>query len=238
MAYEIDDIKWSQKIFYYLIKHGEISEEKERELYRIYSENEEVMNLVKSQGESSECSIEKYSGVIYLIPNEDNDFLGFSKGELKKELCKSGAVDKDYYLSQFVILTLIVEFYGSQGKSSRSRDYMKCGELLNILSDRLKEGVENTNEENEDNKGIAFSNILERFEALKSSEKTSRAKTTKEGFIYVILKFLQTQGLIDYIEADEMIRTTKKLNNFMDFNILNKNNYERVLRALGEDENE
>ena len=106
-------------------------------------------------------------------------------------------------------------------------------ELLNILSQRLKEGVENAEEE--DQNGIAFSNILERFEALKSSDKGNKSKTTKEGFIYAILNFLEKQGLIYYIEADDTIKTTSKLDNFMDWNILNKNNYHRVLRALGEE---
>lgn len=234
MSYEIDEIKSSQRIFYHLLKNSMIKENSESELYKLYSQNEKIMNLVKQQGELCECNVEKYSGVIYLIPKEDNDFLGFSKGELKKELCKSNANDKDYYLSQFVIMTILVEFYGSQGKTSKSREYLKGGELLNIISQRLKDGIDRTNDEDEDLNGIAFSNMLERFDALKSSDVNSRSKTTKEGFIYSILKFLQNQGLIDFIEAEDMIITTKKLDNFMDWNILNKNNYYRVLKVLGE----
>jgi len=234
MSYEIEYIKFSNKIYYCLLKYGELSEENEKELFRAYSENEKVMNLVKAQADASECIVEKYGGIIYLIPKDDNDFLGFSKGELKNELCRSKANDKDYYLSQFIILTLLVEMYGSKGSSSKSRNYLRGGEFLNIISQRLKEGAENNLEEEQDKKGIAFSNILERFEALKSSDKTSRVKTTKDGFLYTILKFLENQGLIDYIEADDMIKTRKKLDNFMDWNILNKNNYSRVLKALGE----
>ena len=30
-----------------------------------------------------------------------------------------------------------------------------------------------------------------------------------------------------------MIKTTRKLDNFMDWNLLNQNNYDRVLRVLG-----
>jgi len=44
--------------------------------------------------------------------------------------------------------------------------------------------------------------------------------------------------LIDYIEQDEMIKTTRKLDYFMDWNLLNKNNFERVHRILGAEENE
>ncbi len=232
MAYELEEITTSQMIFYYLLQNRELKEDEETQLYKSYTENETVMNLVKRQGEVADSNIERYGNVIYLIPKEDNDFLGFSKALLKSTLCKSTATDKDYYLSQFVILTLLVEFYDGQGSSSKTRDFMKVGELLNCISDRLKEGTSNQEEEEEQG-GLAFTNMLEAYEALRSDDRGSRARTTKEGFIHSILTFLQKQGLIDYIEADEMIKTTIKLDHFMDFNLLNKNNYNRVMRVLG-----
>lgn len=233
MAYEIDEIRTSQEIFYYLLEHHELREEEEELLYKAYTEQEEVQNLVKSQGEAADSTIERYGNVIYLIPKEENNFLGFSKAQLKNVLCKSNATDKDYYLSQFVILTLLVEFYDGQGSSSKAREYIRVGELQNSISGRLKEGAENAGEEEEEKDGIAFSNMLEAYEALRSDEKGSRARTTKEGFLHYILIFLQKQGLIEYVEQDEMIKTTKKLDSFMDWNLLNQNNYRRVLRVLG-----
>lgn len=231
MAYEMEDIRIGQEIFYYLLERHELSEDAQERLYRSYAENERIQNLVKSQGEAAECDIERYGSVIYLIPKEDNAFLGFSKAQLKQALCKSNGTDKDYYLSQFVILTLLVEFYDGQGATSKTRDYMRVGELQNGISDRLKEGAERGKEE-EERSGIAFSNMIEAYEALKSDEKGSRARTTKEGFLYNILNFLQKQGLIEYVEEDEMIKTTKKLDNFMDWNLLNQNHFQRVRRVL------
>lgn len=233
MAYEIDEIRISQEIFYYLLEHHELREEEEELLYRAYTEQEQIQNLVKSQGEIANSNIERYGNVIYLIPKEENHFLGFSKAQLKAVLCRSNATDKDYYLSQFVILTLLVEFYDGQGSSSKAREYMRVGELQNCISSRLKEGAENSEEEAEEKDGIAFSNMLEVYEALRSDENGSRARTTKEGFLHHILSFLQKQGLIEYVEQDEMIKTTKKLDSFMDWNLLNQNNYRRVLRVLG-----
>lgn len=237
--YNIDDIKLANNIFYYLVSNKEINEEDSPEYFRDYCESQEIMNLVKSQGEAFNVKVEKYGTTIYLIPNEDNNFLGFSKNELKKELCKSNATDKDYYLSQFVILTLLVEFYSSQGRDSKSRDSLRGGEFLNIISDRLKEAVEREDlEKIQADSGIAYENIYEKWEGLRSSDQKNRQKTTKEGFISNILNFLENQGLINYIEHDDIILTTSKLDNFMNFNILNKNNYERVLTALGGHEDE
>lgn len=229
MAYELVEVRLSQEIFYYLLEHHELKEEKEETLYRAYVEREEVQNLVKSQADAADSTIERYGNVIYLIPKEENSFLGFSKAQLKAALCKSDARDKDYYLSQFVILTLLVEFYDGQASSSKSREYIRLGELQNCISDRLKEGKE----AEEEREGIAFDVMLEAYEALKSDDKGSKTKTTKEGFLHHILVFLQKQGLIEYVEQDEMIKTTKKLDHFMDWNLLNQNNYHRVLRVLG-----
>lgn len=233
MAYELEEIKLSQKIFCYLIEHRELQEMEEQELYKAYVEHESIMHLVKNQGEIGNCEIVRYGNVIYMIPKEENHFLGYSKAQLKAILCKSGATDKDYYLSQFVILTLLVEFYDGQGSTSKVRDYIRVGELLNCISDQLKKGAEERNLEEQEDLGIAFTNMLEAFESLRSEERGSRAKTTKEGFIHTILMFLTKQGLIDYIEADEMIKTTKKLDHFMDYNLLNKNNFHRVQKVLG-----
>ena len=234
MAYELGEIKLSQQIFYYLLEHHELREEEEQKLFRAYTEEEPVQNLVKSQAEEAVSTVERYGNTIYLIPKEENVFLGFSKAKLKEILCKSGATDKDFYLSQFVILTLLVEFYDGQGSSCKSREYIRMGELQNRISERLQEGVANTTEEEEEKKGIAFRNMLEAYEALRSDDKGSKARTTKEGFLHHILKFLEKQNLIDYVEEDEMIKTTAKLDNLMEWNLLNQNNFKRIRKVLGE----
>ena len=86
MGYETEEIRQSQEIFYYLLEHHELQEEEEQRLYRAYAEQEAVQNLVKSQGEIAMCNIERYGNVIYLIPKEENNFLGFSKPQLKAVL--------------------------------------------------------------------------------------------------------------------------------------------------------
>ncbi len=239
MAYDIDEIKLSQRIFYHLIEKRQLSKETDKELYEAYNEREVIKTLVLSQAMEAACQIERFSNVIYLVPKENNEVLGYSKAELKNALCKSGATEKDYYLSQFIIMTLLVEFYDANSQSAKSRSFMRGGELLNRVGDCLLEGArrEAEKKENQDDVvtkyGIAFETLLQSYDALKSEEKGSRARTTKEGFLYQILSFLQKQGLILYVEADDIIQTTEKLDHFMDWNLLNKNNYERVLRILG-----
>ncbi len=232
MAYEMEEIRISQEIFYYLLEHHEIREETESTLYKAYAENEQIQSLVKSQGEIASSSIERYGDVIYLIPQEENSFLGFSKAQLKAALCKSNGTDRDYFLAQFVILTLLAEFYDGQGSSSKSRAFLRTGDLQNSIGTYLKEGAQGGEEADEES-GLAFAAMYEAYEALRSDDRGSKAKTTKEGLLHHILKFLEKQGLIDYVEEDGMIQTTKKLDSFMDWNLLNQNHIMRVHRVLG-----
>lgn len=231
MAYEMDTIRLSQAIFYRLISDSSLSETEDAVLYKAYVEQEAVMNLVKSQGELAGCRVERYSNVIYLMPEPGNQVLGFSKAELKRELCKSGATDKEYYLSQFVILTLLAEFYDGQGSRCKSRDFIKMGELQNIVSERLKEGIQA--EEEKERTGLDYQSMSEAFEALRSDDRASRKKTTKEGMLNTIMDFLEKQHLIIYIQEDEMIKTTDKLDHIMEMQLLNRNNYQRIMQILG-----
>lgn len=233
MAFQMEIIKQAQAVFYYLLQHHELLQEQAPDLHKAYMEQDEVQEIVKSQAEIANCHIETFSGVIYLIPKEENYFLGYSKAQLKKELCKSNPTDKDYYLAQFAILVLLLEFYDGQGSSSKTRDFIRVGELQNSIAAKLEEGAAKFSEDEQSQQGMAFAAMKQIYDSLRSDEKGRRQKTTKEGFVHNILRFLEEQGLIDYIEQDEMIKTTRKLDNFMDWNLLNKNNFYRVQRILG-----
>lgn len=239
MAYEVEVITCSQKIFYYLLCHGALTstDSGAGELYRAYVENDEVMDLVKNQAEIADCKVERYGNTIYLMPDIDNRYLGFTKADLKKEICKPGAADRDYYLSQFVILTLLAEFYDGQGSSCKSRSFLKLGELQNVVSEKLKEGqrLEQEREETEEihETILDYKSMSEAYEALKSVEAGSRSKYTKEGFVSIICAFLEKQGLVTFVPEDEMITTTAKLDNLMEYKLLNKTNYSKIMEALG-----
>lgn len=47
------------------------------------------------------------------------------------------------------------------------------------------------------------------------------------------MQFLEKQGLIVFVEEDEMLKSTPKLDNIMEYKILNKDNYARIMEALG-----
>ena len=141
--------------------------------------------------------------------------------------------DKDYYLSQFVILTLLVEFFDGQGSSAKSREYMRVGELQNCISKRLKRGQEPGRRGRERSReGLHFSRYAGAYEAAVGRKGLPR-QDDERGISVPSSYLLQKQGLIDYVEEDEMIKTTKKLDNFMDWNLLNQNHFQRVKEGIG-----
>lgn len=80
---------------------------------------------------------------------------------------------------------------------------------------------------------LDYKSMSDAYESLKSVETGSRSKYTKEGYVSIICNFLDRQGLIIFIPEDEMIKTTAKLDNIMEYKILNKENYTRIMEALG-----
>ena len=231
MKYELNEVKLSQQVFQYLMEKTKLDSAKEPDLYREYMESEAVQTIVKTMADVSKCSVECYGTVLYLIPHEDNSFLGFTKTQLKKALCKSNPTESDYYLAKFAILVLLLEFYDGSGATSKCRDYIRFGELQNSISERLREGAATVEEEVQKEHGIAYTRMLDAYETL-TSEEGSRKKTPKEGFLRNILVFLREQGLIEFIEQDGMIRTEPKLDHFMDYNILNQNNLNTVRELI------
>ena len=87
-------------------------------------------------------------------------------------------------------------------------------------------------DEEENSNGLDYKSMSDAYETLKSGDNTNRSKTTKEGFLYTIIGFLEEQELIVFIKDDDMIKTTQKLDNLMEMKILNKNNYLHMMEVM------
>ena len=233
MSYTIDVIEQSQKIVAHLLLHHELDESGGKELYRSYCDSPEVQNLVASQAEALNVYIERYEDVIYLMPKEDNTSLGFSKSQLKLALCRSGAQDSDYYLALFSILVLIALFYDGCGIQSRTRDFLKFGHWQNAVSEYLQKGMYRLSEDEQNESGILFTAMNRAYESLKSEENLTKKKNTKEGFLGTILRFLREQKLVQYSD-DEIIKPGRKFDHLMNWNLLDRANYERVMATMRE----
>ncbi len=237
MAFDWEEVRQSQEIFAALLEKQEIRERSSmKALFDTYMTSESVQELVKSQCEAVGCTAICYVDVIYLIPNQDNRWLRYSKADLKRRLCHSDASEIDYYLAQFAILCLLLEFYDEQGSEHKMREYIRSGDLLNSIGNRLEEGRSKYSEEEQEAYGIVFTRMCQRYESMKAGTLTSKSRATKTGFLSAILSFFEEQGLVALSDGGDFIRTTDKLDHFMDWNLLNTANFSRVLAVVKEAE--
>lgn len=239
MKVELDNVKIAHSIFYHMLSnHMMFKENDDKELFYMYLKENEVRDILKHQAEGFECTTFEHNNVIYLVPNYDNHILGYTTAELKTEMCYSQALNTDYYLAQFVVLCLLVSFYDGEGGDVRTRGFIKFSELQNIVFNELKHGA--TMEENKDaeddidDSGIYFKELFDCYGSLLSEDEISRKRKTKEGFINKVIDFLESQGLVIYDKEEETISVTSKLDALIEHDMLNRQNYDRVLKVLGD----
>lgn len=239
MTSQREDFKMSIRIYDYLQRHHELNKDRDmcKEMYQAYINSVEVQKNLDDITKECDCVIEHFGDTLYLVPNLTNTFLGYSEGELKRKICRTNATQEEFYLSMFYILVLMLEFYDGHGYESRIRNYIRLSELQNNIGKYLEEGASAYSEEEQNDCGISFTKMRDAYQALKSSDgKERNAKTTKEGSIYSVLYLLKANGLITIADngEDKTIYTTEKFDSYMNYKLLNRDNYTEMIKVLEE----
>lgn len=222
----------AMEIFMYILEHKSLSQDDNRELFDEYRK-EKIQLVVKMYAEKADSDIKLINDTIYLIPNEENRFLGFSKPEIKNAMLGSNHTEQEYYLANFIILVLLTSFYNSTSGLKKSRNHIKYSDFENLIASKLAQANDYVDrEELEAQSGFAFNSIITLWSGLKGSDTKSQGKKTKTGFVMLVLRFLMNQGLISYLSKEEIIQTTTKLDDLMTSIILTKSNFQKVEETL------
>jgi len=217
------------RIYYFLLKEGELTFDNNKELYLDYSDSE-VRNLLEILARESDVLIEKFSQVVYLIPKEDNDVLGIKDMDLQK-IISYDARKIDFYLSQYIIVIIITVFFSGKGSFVKSRDFIRITELEEVITSRISFAKSKKNIEIEQE--AAMFNITEMFEhwnALQIDEAGRRK--TKYGYIRSVCGFLTKHDLLIYDMIEEDIRPTNKFTHLMTYNFLDSERLEVIENIL------
>lgn len=225
------NLEKAMRIYYFLLKDGELTVDKNKELYLDYSDSE-VRNLLEIMAKESDVTIEKYNQVVYLIPNEDNDVIGIKDMELQKVISYD-ARKIDFYLSQYIITILITVFYSGRGNFVKSRDFIRLGELEEIVTERLNfaNGKKNIEREQEEAR-FNITAMFEHWSALQIDEAGRRK--TKYGYIRSVCSFLAKHDLLVYDALEEDIRPTNKMTHLMTYHFLQLDRLEMIEKLLNE----
>lgn len=225
------NLEKAMRIYYYLLKEGELTIDKNKELYLDYSDGE-VRNLLEIMAKESDVSIEKYNQAVYLIPNETNDVIGIKDMDLQKILSYD-ARKVDFYLSQYIITIIITVFYSGRGNFIKSRDFIRLPELEEIITTRLnfanaKKDIKREQEEAKFN----ITAMFEQWNALQIDEQGK--KKTKYGYIRSVCGFLAKHDLLIYDITEEDIRPTNKMTHLMTYHFLDTDRLELIEKLLNE----
>lgn len=236
MEYKTSAIHTSQEIISAILANsGALKRQLYPELFDTYVSDQKVQQLVNNQVEYLDSSLVFSRDVIYLIPNTENRFFGYSKNELQSKLCKGDSRSVDYYLAEFVILVLLLEFFSDKNYTKASRSYIKRVEFMESVKSHLLSGVKANEDRDPEDIEIDFEGMHNAYEALRNEEGSS-AKTTKEGFIDNILIFLENQGLVK--RDDDKIYRTEKLRVLVESHLINKERLDEVRTILEDIDNE
>lgn len=215
-----------QEIFYKLLQSRSLK-----------TSSPEIRELLASENGQSEldalaaafdCRIGYFNNTVYLIPNPENQFLGYSKSELKKRLLKGNQPVVYYYLYMFIILTLLNEFYGTSYGQGKSRSYMLVGNLMNRVQENLRLGSERQKGSSQ----VPYERMLIVYDSLKS-ELGHKEKNSKAQLFDVVLRFLEEQGLILRVDENDSIRTTERLDDLAEFILRSSDGYASMMEILG-----
>jgi hypothetical protein len=234
--YSMDDIKLAIRVYNFLQQHGELTIDGDKELYNSFNENN-VRDILIEIGEEVQVHIKKYDDTIYLIPYVDNEFLGYKRAELKREIFgRTDIKNIEYFLSMYIIIVLISKFYNGGSSNIRTRDLIDIGEIDETITDKLEFLKERDNKQLEGETNLAISDIAKYWFTLINEDDSAKIRT-RRWYIYQICRFLKNENLVN-IQDETVIIPTNKMNRlvsnyFLDYERLSEIN--RILDTNKED---
>lgn len=221
--YILDDIRKAMRLYNYLLERGELDAGGDMELFQYFSEGS-VKEIIEVFEEESRVTIKKYDDTIYFIPSVDNEFLGYKRAELKKEIfTRTDMKNIDLFLAMYIMLQLTSEFYSGKGTNVKIRDLIQLGELDEKITERLELFLDVEDKSVDEQSGLVITDIAKYWFTL-INEDDSAILRTRRWYISQVMNFLKKENLINIQDETVIIPTLK-------FNRLAANyflNYERL----------
>lgn len=230
--YILEDIRKAMRLYNYLLAQGELTAKDDRELFQYFSDTK-VREIIEAIEEESRAGIKKYDDTIYLIPDVDNDFLGYKRSELKKEIFPRGDMRNiDLFLAMYIMLQLTSEFYSGKGSNVKIRDLIQLGELDEKITERLELFATTEDKSVDEETGLAMTDIAKYWFTLTNEDDAAVFKT-RRWYITQVMNFLKKENLIN-IQDETVIIPTAKFNRLAANYFLSYERLEDINRILSE----
>lgn len=224
MNISIDDYRIAQRIFYNLLKTGELKEKTHKDLYLNYINNNNVRNALDCISEESKVKIKLIGGIVYLIPELDNDILGFNVNDSNYKYYL-GENTNEVYLSYLIMTVIFSEFTNELSPAS----YIEIPNILNLVNEVFsRASIKNNLDEIEVNNSFNIKSTKLLWEAKSKWDENSKkgiyttSSNYQIGYIRRIISFLDKQNLINVINGEDKITPTVRFKNLMNGYFLNE----------------
>lgn len=234
-SYKAETVETALKIFLELARLGQLHQEDFPEMVQAYKTDQEVQGLFTNIIEPlADVKVLESLYVLYLSPNVDNRFFGYTNEELRDKM-KLGT-NRELYLAYFVILCLLAMFYGEDSLSEVSRSYVTVSDLEQFVSTRLQDlGANPELPDLEKELEINLLSSVELWQDMPEYDPDLKAlrRSTKNriSFILKVAMFLEVEGLA-HVEQDRELYATEKTEQMVRKYYSDRSRQEKLLTLL------
>lgn len=192
---------------------GELVSEKGENaaLYQEYSTNSEVYDIVHMSLKKMNLYVYEYKNALFVSPGENNKVFGYSNEELKKEI--GIKLNKELYLSYFIIYNTITEFYNNSSSYTFS-EFVKIEGVIHNVDASLVNIIDKSNgiilDEVEENSFKQIALLWDELPVVSIEDATGirAARNSKTGFVKMVFNFLIGQEL--FVESQDRYYPTDR----------------------------
>ena len=221
------------KIYKKLLEKGQINDTEDKELYFDFKDLEvrDTLDIIAS---NLNFKIISAPHSVYLVPNIDNNLLGFSVKDIRESIKKDAKLI-DAFLEIYIIMTILYMFYGGKNKNPKQADFLQIKDIVSKLDETLKGMTEEEQEKIEERYSINFIQVSNNWKA-KALIEENKLKT-RTGTVITACKLLRDEKLVIITDDDTEIRPTKKLDDLMQYYYLNEDRIYEIndIFKVGED---
>ena len=205
------------KIYKRLLEKGQITDTEDKELYSAFKDLE-VRNNLELIAKELDFKIVSAPHAAYLVPNMDNNFLGYSIKDIREGIKKDARLI-DAFLECYIIMTILYMFYGGKNKNPKQADFLQIKDIVSKLDETLVKTSKEDAEKIEERYSINFIQMATYWRAKPLTE--GNKLKTRMGTVLTACKLLRNEKLI-VITDDTEIRATKKLDDLMEYYYLSE----------------
>lgn len=180
-------------------------------LYEEYSHNSEVYDGVMQVFKRLDINLYEYNDALFISAGSSNRVFGFSNEELKRIM--GLRLNKELFLSYFIIYNMITEFY-KDSAGSTYLEYLRVEDVIKSVNASLNGMIDHTKgivmEEAEADSFKAIALLWDELPDVSVEDKNGQraARNSRMGFVKLTFNFLVSQNL--FTEAAERYYPTDR----------------------------